>query len=80
LKLPPIKANSTMTSNMSEMVKPRSMAKTNEGQFFNQRRPPSSHSNALSEIEMNNDAGSSVSAYQGGGGVRRNNLVADTSA
>ncbi len=49
------------------------MAKTNDNKFYGQR-PPSSHSNALSEIEMNHDG---MKGPMAGGGfmARRNNLM-----
>jgi hypothetical protein len=71
LKLPPISKNSTVTSNMNELMKPKAMGRSNQDYA---KRPPSSHSNALSEIEMND---SRTSSFKGGlpGIARRNNLV-----
>ena len=47
------------------------MTKTNNDEYF-YKRPPSSHSNALSEIEMN-DSGTGYQVQ--GKMLRRNNLM-----
>ena len=72
---------------MSDLVKPKSMAgqpqtmtRTNDNQFYPQKRPPSSKSSALSEIEMNHGGTLNKSGYPGAitGAqlmARRNNLM-----
>jgi hypothetical protein len=85
-KFPPIKQpNQTVTSNINDMIKPKTMLtqanqmmKSNNDYFYKQNRPPSSRSNAMSEIEIN----SAADTRSLGGGLignsqqpRRNNLL-----
>ena len=62
---------------MTEKIKPKTMitaSKTNQDNFYNKgNRPPSARSNAISEIEMNDNH-----SMKGGAmplNIRRNNLI-----